>query len=326
MSIAKPILKINFTDFWSGFDPRNNLFVNTLQDLYEIEVSEDPDFLIYSAYGHEYLNYKCHRLFYTPENRKTSFYAADYSISFENLKNENQYYFPYYAYCLLHFNTVDQFTKTVTYDEAIDLYNTKTDFCCTVVSNSSGTTRNAFFNYLNTIKTVNSGGSYLNNVGGPVPDKTIFAENHRFVFAFENQSYKGYTTEKLTDAVMAKSIPIYYGNPDVGIYFNKKRFLDYSDFESIKDLSDRILEIEDDKDLFAQYICEPIFHNNKLPSHLHRENLLKFLIRCINNSKKTEAIATSPLKYIHRLWIFFRKYIKANSFLRKRILIQYKNS
>lgn len=34
---------------------------------------------------------------------------------------------------------------------------------------------------------------------------------YKFTIAFENQSYPGYVTEKIADALMAGTVPIYWG-------------------------------------------------------------------------------------------------------------------
>ena len=46
----KKTIKINFQNFWEGFDPENNLFINTLRKKYSPILSKDPDFVFYSVY------------------------------------------------------------------------------------------------------------------------------------------------------------------------------------------------------------------------------------------------------------------------------------
>jgi len=43
----KRVIKINFTDFWKGFDKENNYFVKLLSQLYDVRISEEPDFLFH---------------------------------------------------------------------------------------------------------------------------------------------------------------------------------------------------------------------------------------------------------------------------------------
>ena len=43
-------IKINFTDFWGGFDKTDNYFYNLLKQNFNIEISDNPDFLFYSVF------------------------------------------------------------------------------------------------------------------------------------------------------------------------------------------------------------------------------------------------------------------------------------
>ena len=71
--------------------------------------------------------------------------------------------------------------STFTYDMA------KRKFCAFVVSNSNANgIRRDFFETLSEYKKVDSGGRYLNNVGGAVKDKIEFCSQHKFTIAFEN--------------------------------------------------------------------------------------------------------------------------------------------
>lgn len=78
-------------------------------------------------------------------------------------------------------------------------------FCSFVVSNSqfSDPLRKRFFERLCKYKKVDSGGRYLNNIGGPVRDKLAFCRGYKFNIAFENSSVDGYTTEKIMEAYAA---------------------------------------------------------------------------------------------------------------------------
>ncbi|WP_396597073.1 glycosyltransferase family 10 domain-containing protein [Dokdonia sp. R86516] len=320
----KPTLKLNFVDFWSGFDPKNNLFTKLLVGYYDITIAEDPDFVFFSCYGNDYLKYNCPRLFYTAENRVTPRFAADYSITFEFSKSSTQYYFPYYAYGYLFLDKTAVLTKLISKSEASEIWNKKNQFCCTVVSNPNGIKRNAFFDKLNARKKVNSGGKYKNNVGGAVSSKREFIELHKFVFAFENQSYPGYVTEKITDALESQGIPIYYGDPQVGNDFNKKRFLSFEDYKSMDDLIDYILEIYNDEEAYTAIISEPIFTNNELPEYLDSEKLLAFLKWCINDSKSIVPKGQTYKRQLHNTWLLIRRGIKKVPILRRTLLIQYR--
>ena len=87
-------IKIKFCDFWVPFDPSNNYIYNLLNKHFDIELSDNPDFLIYSNYGEEFLKYDCFRIFYNGENQRTNWNACDFSFSFDYLENPRHYRFP----------------------------------------------------------------------------------------------------------------------------------------------------------------------------------------------------------------------------------------
>jgi alpha(1,3/1,4) fucosyltransferase len=98
--------------------------------------------------------------------------------------------------------------------------------------------REAFFRALSRYKPVDAPGRSMNNMPGidPVPGqidwdaKRAFLRSYKFVIAFENSSWPGYNTEKLTDAIEADSLPIYWGDPQIGRSFNTARFINAHEF------------------------------------------------------------------------------------------------
>ncbi len=46
----KKIIKINFKYFFEGFNPEDNFFTNTLREMYEVKISDNPDYIFYSVY------------------------------------------------------------------------------------------------------------------------------------------------------------------------------------------------------------------------------------------------------------------------------------
>ncbi len=162
-------IRINFCDFWKNFNYKENDFYKILSQKYEIEISDTPDFL---------------------------FNLCDYGIGFANLNFEDRYLrIPLYS--------LFQYKKYLKL--ALDIHNQnniiKKKFCNFIYSNGNADKeREEFYNLLSQYKKVDSGGRYLNNIGGPVKDKFSFQQQYKFSIAFENTSSKGYTTEKLIEA------------------------------------------------------------------------------------------------------------------------------
>ncbi|RMB57444.1 hypothetical protein EAX61_11905 [Dokdonia sinensis] len=297
----KESLKIDYADMWRDFDKENNFFYYLLSERYNLIISSDPELLIFSCFGTAHLKYNCAKLFYTGENRKTNFNACDYSISFENLTHKWQYQLPHYVIRVLESNQLHALEKVFSKVEAAQVLEAKEHFCCTVVSNPEGTVRNDFYDDLNRIKKVNSGGKFQNNVNGPVADKKEFCDKHKFVFAFENEKEEGYCTEKITDAFLSNAIPIYYGDPKVKEVFNEHRFINYDDYSDTESLIHHIMELDSDDEMYVDMMAQPIFKDGETPDFFYKENLLDFIIACIKHSKKNTPVSKTFRG--HRYWL-----------------------
>jgi hypothetical protein len=93
--------------------------------------------------------------------------------------------------------------------------------------------REAFFTALSRYKHVDAPGRSMNNMApidaGPSAatwqNKVDVLRDYKFVIAFENSTTPGYNTEKLTHPIEADSMPIYWGDPEIGRSFNERRFI-----------------------------------------------------------------------------------------------------
>ena len=292
-------IKINFVDFWPGFDKINNYFYNLLAQKYKVSIDDNPEVLFYSCYNKNYLNYSCARIFYTPENERPDFSACDFAFSFDYTTRKNHFRLPLYSMYVDLLNMKDKIESTLSREEAAQIWNSKSKFCCMVVSNANATKRLDFFHHLSKIKQVDSGGGTLNNVGGKVPNKMEFIKDYKFVIAFENSQYDGYTTEKILEPIYKDCIPIYWGNKLVNKDFNPKRFVDFSSFASEKELIDKLLEIEQDEELAIAMLMQPTYGFNRATHEEEKQEVLQILSNIIENPKKP--IAQQLWKYIHLL-------------------------
>ena len=251
-------VKIAFYDFWNGFEPENCLFYKLLSKHFKLELSDDPDYVFYSVFGerHWAVPNRCVKVFYTGENLAPDFNACDYAMGFEWMDYEDRYRrVP--NYLLYSPDMLERMEHKHELPAGFDLKRDKPDFCSFVVSNPIGRQRNEAFKVLSTYKKVSSGGRFLNNVGGPVQDKLAFEEKHRFSLCFENGRHSGYTTEKLIQAFAARTIPIYWGDPNVGRVFNKAAFVDAADFGSTDALVERIKELDYDDAAVLEMLSTP---------------------------------------------------------------------
>lgn len=282
--------------------PEGNYFYELLSQRYIVEFSDDPEIVFYSCYGKDYLKYKCLRIFYSPENWRPDFAGCDFAITFDYKDDPRHFRLPLWALYYISYVKQHGFPElddAVADEELMARWNSKSRFCCFIVSNPAAKTRIDFFQKLDKIKRVDSAGRHLNNIGyfleGGTFAKMDFIKDYRFVISFENCSSIGYTTEKLIEPLLIGAIPIYWGNPAVGKEFNKKRILYYDDFPTEQALIERILQIENDPKEALGILKEKAFAGEKLDIARTEKDLLEFLVSCIECPDRKKPIAQRRL-------------------------------
>ena len=259
---GKRKIKVRFMDYWSGFDPSGSSYLikQMLDRHFDVEVCDEADYVFFSANGESHWSVpdRAVKIFHTGENVTPDFNACDYAIGFDRLDFGDRYIrFPLYLF--YDRELLDRMTAKHELPPDWDLAVRKPDFCSFVVSNPLNPYRNEAFRKLGEYRKVDSGGRYLNNVGGPVADKFAFESRHKFSLCFENGSHPGYTTEKLVEALAARTVPIYWGDPDVGKVFNTKAFINVADYGSLEGALARVLELDRDDNLYMSVLREPAF-------------------------------------------------------------------
>ena len=249
----KKHIRIKFVDFWDDFIPENNLFYQILAGRYDVELSDEPEYLFYSVFGEEYLRYDCIKIFYTGENQCPDFNLCDYALGFEHLTLGDRYF----RLPICYLNRYQKDFRLMQ-EKHLKPIPEKTGFCSFVYSNDRASeVREKFFNQLSDYKTISSGGRYKNNIGGPVADKLIFEQGHKFSFSFENSSYPGYCTEKLIQSFAAQTIPIYWGDPTVSETFNEEAFINCNKYNSWSEVVEEIKRIDNDPERYARMLATP---------------------------------------------------------------------
>lgn len=107
--------------------------------------------------------------------------------------------------------------------------------------------------------------------GIPWGDKSEGLNNYMFSIVIENDKYETYYTEKITDCFATGTIPIYWGSPDIGNYFNKDGIIELtpdfdidtltedlynSKLEAVKDNYNRVKLLENADDYLFGLINE----------------------------------------------------------------------
>ena len=254
---GKRKIYVKYMDFWPAFILKNFDVHKILLEKYEVIESDTPDYVIFSEFGGE--NYgienriDCVKLFLSIENRDPNFDITDYAIGIHYIDKGDRYFRkPTETHQLTALVNVYNATKI----RGVGTSNRK--FCAWVVSNSGGSVRNHFYDELSKYKTVDSGGSYKNNVGGSVQDKLGFLQNYKFSICFENSKTDGYISEKLSDAFEAGTIPIYYGDDTVLELLNNRSYIHVRDEDDFNNKIELIKKIDQNDTLYEEMIREKI--------------------------------------------------------------------
>ncbi len=126
--------------------------------------------------------------------------------------------------------------------------------------------RNAFFHKLSLYKKVTSGGKYLNNTNGPVPysDTDKWFSQCKFAINFENQTYPGYNTEKVSLGYINGALPIYNSHPMGLKDVNKDALIYAGDFASDEALIDYIKKLDNDDELYCKKWNQPLIKDKNM--------------------------------------------------------------
>ena len=286
------VLKLGFTDTFGAIE---NFFTKILSERFTvIRDDANPDYLIFGDknFGNNNRSFndkKCIKIFYTGENERPWDYHCHYSISFDHHEFDGRNYrLPLYVIYDYdnHFRDVPN-TSTV-HRLPSDL-NEQKGFCSFVVKNGGCDMRNKWFHKLNEYKQVASGGPLFNNIGYILPRgeesvqaKINFLNSYKFNLCFENSSYPGYATEKLYEALCAKTIPIYWGSPTIEVDFNPKAFLNYHDYGNDQDFFEAIKEIDQVPDMYEEMYLAPMFADyQKVNKFFDKDKFLNWFERTV---------------------------------------------
>ncbi len=259
---------------------------------FELVLDDAPQFLFYSCFGHQHQQSRAMRIFYTGENQRPDFTTCDYALTSDFLDHPRHYRLPLYVLE----GPAERLIQPDDFDAAAELRQ-KTRFCNFVYSNPRCRTRNRFCRRLARYRHVDAGGRLYNNTGRicSASEKAALLRSCKFTIAFENSSYPGYTTEKLVHAMLAGSLPIYWGNPLVARDFNPRSFLNAHDFASQNALLQRVREIDQDDELYLEYLRQPWFHDNRPSRWFDQEALLDWFQLVFTGARQPRATQPTTL-------------------------------
>ena len=298
----KKSIKIKFIGQYH--DPHKQAYYRFLADRYNLIECESPDYIIDGGFSFQHVGYNCIKILLDAENCVPDFDQYDYAIGSCDMVFEDRYVrVPWFVFSP-YFYDIDK--RSSVPDEKF----LRRGFCSFVVSNSEfgDPIRTEFFRALSKYKPVASGGRYLNNVGGPVEDKMAFCRNYKFNIAFENSSFPGYTTEKIMDAYVAQTIPIYYGNPKVEVDFKRDSMIFVKDRDDIDRAISEIVRLDNDDDAYMEKVTASCMV--ELSPKVYEERLESFLAHIFDQPYESakrlcqyghQAVMRRHLGYVRRI-------------------------
>jgi hypothetical protein len=295
---------------FSWFDPKNNLFTWALSHNFNLEFdTNNPDIVITdNDLDPQLLNYKNSKIiYYTGEpflswsgeidrniiNKALTNFKFDDSF-FERVPLALLYNYEYYKN-----NYINDYEFLLKKKSKIS--NIPNNFCSFVARGGGypSCQRGHFFNKLGNYKFVNSHGQYFNNSPLIPMGNTLKYENsllkvkyisdYKFNISFENNdgcvkspnnltyvSDSGYLNEKIYEALVSNTIPIYWGNKDISKDLNTNRFINFYDYNDFDSMIEKVIEIDNNDKLFLEiinqeYVCD------KEKSIFNREYIIELM-------------------------------------------------
>lgn len=271
-------IRIHIADYY-GLRPENVWAYRILKRHFDVQLDAvHPEYVIDGGLGDDYLDFPdAVRLVIVGGSYVPNFNHFDYAVGFDNLSFGDRYLrLPLFAA----YGTFRQLCEQArpTPDECAAL--ARREFCSFVVSNEDGDpARLEFFRKLSKYKPVASGGKLFNNVGGRVADKLAFISRYKFNIAFENSVVPGYTTEKVMEALAARSVPIYYGNPRIEDDFNPLCMVRVATRDDMERAIEEIIRLDRDDEAYFEKLTAPTFRH---PIEWYEAQFESFLLNIFN--------------------------------------------
>lgn len=279
-------IKINFCGFWNSFKKENNLFIRILSKHFNVEISENPDFVICSNRGKpfEYIQYNCPRIMFMGENMSPDFTVFDYVIGFDFIEFGDRYFrLPFGFYFD---NAKPWIPKTLTEDEAYKILQEKKYFANFIYGHeSSKRMRENIFEKLSTYKEVVSPGSFMNNVSNTKgkkkrcswQEKNEYLKYSKFTIAGDSIEYPGFVTEKIVQPFQQHSIPIYWGSPKINEDFNTESFIWCKGIDDLDRMLEEVKYLDLHDDAYVHMLTQCPLKDHRFLEKRYEE-LEKFLV------------------------------------------------
>jgi hypothetical protein len=286
-------IRLHFEGFWNDFNKLDNIWVWILNKKHDVVLdSQNPNLVFTMNLNRTYPNavtvYYSNEPYYPEEILVKNIF--DFSMSNFFINSENHIRFPsYYMYIyeFIRVGLIDGFSFFQKENRDIPI---KSSFC-SFVSRSLNGKRGEFFKKLNEYKKVETNVFPYNDFTIPFDNsgfnsskpKIEFIKKYKFNISFENNfrgaypsfpnaklnngfliDMGGLISEKIIEPFVSGVVPIYWGSEMVSTEFNNQTFLNYYDFKNDNELIDKIIELDNNDDLYKKFFNSKISKNSAL--------------------------------------------------------------
>lgn len=204
-------------------------------------------------------------IFYTGENESPPFADWDCYLSFDlNSYNGKNAYLPLWwitSSDLIYPTTSPFLGKEITIDQMMSLreidYDTREKFCVAFIGKAYPFRMQAIAALSAVGKVDVYGGIARNSNRKAALAKFETAQKYKFVFAFENDLFPGYVTEKAPEAWATGAIPLYWGSDPAG-YLNQDAMINLANYQNLDSFTERVSEVADSPSLWNSIASQPI--------------------------------------------------------------------
>ena len=253
--------QIRFSRFWPSFDKEENFFLELLREETfdnRIEISSvfpqsvdrfaSASKKILGIMGVDKLiSRPSRKIWFTGENIRPPFgdeYDGYISFDQDALFGKNLYFPLLYLEILFRDRQWTNRLGTGFDSESLQFPRTlrreKTKFACAFIGNPDPTRLRAI-QALQRHGQVDVFGPYS---GIPVSGKFEIAKDYKYMVCFENDLFPGYLTEKLLDAYVCETVPLYWGDFGREPHVNKNSLINAANFESIEQFASFVSRID----------------------------------------------------------------------------------
>ena len=312
ISLMGSNLKINFYNFPHDFDHNNNYFRDLLNSA-SSHVSIDFPIDVYGCYPEmsllrkswlfaksrvsdssmtSWLNHQqgvvkpfnpdAFNIWCSFENRRPPIndFNLTFSYDLDDFENTNFYLPLFFLYMSIGDANKRPWKHSVKPSDCLkarslseEFFKKKNGFVSSFINNPHPTRLRAIFE----LSKIGKVGVYGRSVGNYVENKIGTAGKYWFNLCFENDLYPGWVTEKVLEAWLAGTVPLYWGLDSAGI-LNPKAIVNLNDFKSLKEFMEHVKFLEENPEKMIEIINQPLILED-----FDYEAPLQFLVNGLKN-------------------------------------------